>query len=278
MLERFIVVFSGSMSAFDESTRPAEFIARIGPGLSIGKLDEMYCSVVDGLHQRRISDAAVGAATSSNRTTPRLDDIDAILSGTDAPKCPEYLSSLRVTAGKRGADLLVVKRSEAREALAHLATKLVWEDCDFLQSVPLFSDWSRFELLVLLRRMGRQVMPQGAIVCRQGETPKAIYFLKRGRCEVQRSHVETVKFSRGAAGAGTRSVRRIATLGEVSPGSVFGEGAIFRGTRRFADVVCTTACEVLSLPSSQLLQLLHHGALEKLHDQAMGYGADKDVD
>jgi len=171
-----------------------------------------------------------------------------------------------VQAGASGADLLVLTRADAREALRHLSIKLVWEDCDFLQSVDMFEEWNRHELLVLLRKMTRQLLPEGAVICRQGESPTCVYFLKRGRCDVLRSHVETVLFSRGDAGPGRRSVRRVAALGEVQPGSVFGEGAVFRGTKRFADVVCATPCEVLALPTGQLLHLLAHGALHRLYE------------
>lgn len=190
----------------------------------------------------------------------------------------ELAGAAAVATGRSGAELLILSQADYDNAAMRFRAGEAWEDVDFLSQHPLLEGWGRSELLRLRGSMIHRVYPAGELVCRQGEEPRALWLVKRGVCEAQRTRVERVAYSRGAGVSGTKTVRRRLLLGRILPGGIFGEAAAVRGTPRFADVVTVSVVELLELPSLSLLLLAKHNTLGVLADQVSRYPSDDAVE
>ena len=78
------------------------------------------------------------------------------------------------------------------------------------------------------------------VVCRQGETGNCMYVVQAGKVEVLRE------------GTGTEVI-----LGELGPGEVFGEMAIFDRQPRSATVRAKGGARILTLDKRQFLRRVH---------------------
>ena len=87
--------------------------------------------------------------------------------------------------------------------------------------------------------LGREYADQ-EVVCRQGETGNCMYVVQAGKVEVLRE------------GTGTEVI-----LGELGPGEVFGEMAIFDRQPRSATVRAKGSARILTLDKRQFLRRVH---------------------
>ena len=87
--------------------------------------------------------------------------------------------------------------------------------------------------------LGREYADQ-EVVCRQGETGNCMYVVQAGKVEVLRE------------GTGTEVI-----LGELGPGEVFGEMAIFDRQPRSATVRAKGGARILTLDKRQFLRRVH---------------------
>ncbi len=104
-----------------------------------------------------------------------------------------------------------------------------------LAEVPLFSHCSKRDLQAIARSTEVRHFPAGARIVSQGEAGNAFYILLEGRATV------------------ARNGRRV---GELEPGSYFGELAILDPAPRNADVVAQTPVTVAQLLVKPFRQIL----------------------
>lgn len=121
---------------------------------------------------------------------------------------------------------------------------------------PLFDDFSRDELLALMRGLELQVFDPGDLIVVQGDAGDSLFIITSG-------------IVKAFVNGGEKRHRQVRTLHE---GDFFGEISILRGGRRSATITAATHCELLELDRAALaaIQATHPrvgDVLQRYHDE-----------
>jgi CRP-like cAMP-binding protein len=107
-------------------------------------------------------------------------------------------------------------------------------DPDRLRKVSVFADLSEDDLAWVAERMDERSIHAGGRVTEEGMPGYTFFAIEDGEAQVLH---------------GDREIRRL------SPGDVFGEGAIIGDGRRTADVVAATDLDLLAMPGTRFREL-----------------------
>jgi len=124
---------------------------------------------------------------------------------------------------------------------------------------PLFEDFSRAELIEVIRGLKLLTFEPGDVVVTEGEPGESLFVVTSGRVKA---------FVRRPSG-------QSAKVRELGEGDFFGEVSILQGGRRTATITCATRCDLLELDKATLdsIAVLHPGVrrvLQAFYDRRAG--------
>lgn len=108
-----------------------------------------------------------------------------------------------------------------------------------LGNVPIFSGLSDRALQVFLQHAKEDVFPAGEIICREGESTDAMFFIEEGQITVMKNY-------------GSPNPLTLATLGQ---GECFGEMCVLDAQPRSATAKATTQATIVTVSSTAFFRL-----------------------
>ncbi|CAG9311606.1 unnamed protein product [Blepharisma stoltei] len=84
----------------------------------------------------------------------------------------------------------VLSKPNFKKILGNLAEKKLTEKIDFLQALPMFSNWSKIALYKLGPYFSRVIFKKNQFVYKEGDPANTVYFVKSGEFKITKIHSE----------------------------------------------------------------------------------------